>query len=213
MSRPHAALLPFACILSTGCLWIEPPVPVDDSGPGPDTESPDDTGPETGDPPDTGDSGTSDCDELSQVWDETWIALEDEVLTLSNAVRAIGADCGTYGLMPPVGPVAMEPHLRCAARVHALDMGTRDYFDHDSTGGPLGDTFDQRIHNAGYVGHTMGENIAAGYPSAQAVVDAWVESDGHCANLMSEAFADIGIGYAMVPGSTYVSYWVQDYGG
>jgi len=184
----------------------------------PDTGSGDTTPTETAEPGDTvepDDTGTSalECDPSVEGWPGDWAALEEEVLAATNEVRARGANCGEYGRMPATDPLQMEPHLRCAARVHALDMGTRDYFSHDSQGGPLGRTFDQRIVNAGFSGTTLGENIAAGYPTAQDTVDGWVDSDGHCSNLMNADFRYIGVGYASVRGSTYGSYWVQDFGG
>ena len=135
------------------------------------------------------------------------------MLDLTNEQRALGVNCGVYGYQPAVGPLEMEPHLRCAARVHALDMLTRGYFDHDSPGGPLGDSFDQRIITAGYSGGAMGENIAYGYASPQSVVQGWLASDGHCQNMMSDWFSDLGVGYASLPGSEYDPTWVQDFGG
>jgi uncharacterized protein YkwD len=211
MQHTRLSLLPLGCLLCAGCTWLE------DIGPGhdsvPDGDTAEDTASDTGDPTDTGVPDPSECDPSVVGWPAAWVELEDAVLAATNAVRQAGADCGKHGLLPAAGPLVMEPHLRCAARVHALDMGTRDYFDHASEGGPLGDTFDERIRTAGFSGLTMGENIAAGYPSVEAVLAAWVDSDGHCANLMNGAFTDIGIGYASVPGSTYGRYWVQDFGG
>ena len=87
-------------------------------------------------------------------------------------------------------------------------MGTRDYFSHTSLDGRSpGD----RITAAGYDWRTYGENIAAGYGSPGAVVRGWIASPGHCRNLMSPAFTQLGVGYADVPGSTYGDYWVQKF--
>jgi len=225
MNRALPLLLSLSSILLPGCFFEDvgrpsgddSGSPLDDSGDGPDDsgrdtddsgDPPDDTGPD-----DTGDPDALECDPSVVDWPEAWADLEAEVLVETNAVRAAGADCGVHGVMPPVGPLAMEPHLRCAARVHALDMGMRGYFDHDSEGGPLGDTFDERIHNAGYPSGWLGENIAAGYPTPHDVVAGWVASDGHCANLMNGAYDDIGVGYAYVSESKYGAYWVQDFGG
>lgn len=118
-------------------------------------------------------------------------AAEEEVLRLVNARRAAGATCGTES-RPAVGAVAMDPALRCAARVHSLDMSRRDYFDHVS---PDGDGPEQRIERAGYEWRAFGENIAAGYPTPAAVVEGWMASPGHCRNIMTETFVHSGVGY------------------
>lgn len=57
----------------------------------------------------------------------------------------------------------------------------------------------------------MGENIAAGYDTVSAVMDGWLASPGHCANLMNPNFTQIGV--ACIRGSTgnaYGTYWTMD---
>ena len=68
------------------------------------------------------------------------------------------------------------------------------------------------IDEAGYGGSATGENIAAGNSTAEATFDQWVNSDGHCRNMMSSNSDEIGIGYARVEGSPYGHYWVQNFG-
>ncbi|WP_139983472.1 CAP domain-containing protein [Nocardioides litoris] len=130
--------------------------------------------------------------------------LLQQVLDLVNRARARGATCGGVR-HAPVGPLRAEPRLSAAARAHALDMGTHDYFSHTSL-----DSRDpgDRITAADYRWRSYGENIAAGYTGAVAVVDGWLASPGHCRNLMG-AFDEIGLGHAYVTGSTYGHYWVQ----
>jgi uncharacterized protein YkwD len=94
--------------------------------------------------------------------------------------------------MPPVGPLAADPALRCAARVHTLDMATRDYFDHTNLDGE--DPGD-RIDRAGYVWSTWGENIAGGGATAASTMDQWMTSPGHCSNIMADNYVHIGIGH------------------
>ena len=107
----------------------------------------------------------------------------------------------------------MEPYLRCAARVHSLDMGTTDYFSHYSPGGPIGDDPWERGANAGYTGTMVGENIYCGYSTTpSSVVAGWMASDGHCANIMNGTATEMGIGYAYVAGSTWGRYWTQNFG-
>ena len=87
-------------------------------------------------------------------------------------------------------------------------MAAQNYFAHDSKDGR---TFSQRISATGYAWSTAGENIAAGYSSVDAVMDGWIQSAGHCANLMNANFSEIGV--ACVPGTsstTYSNYWTMD---
>jgi uncharacterized protein YkwD len=136
--------------------------------------------------------------------------LEDQVLALVNERRASGATCGGT-FYPTVAPLTVDPHLRAAARDHSQDMATNNYFSHTSQDGR---TFDQRIWQSGYTGgFPLGENIAAGASSAQAVVDGWMSSSGHCRNIMNGSFRVIGIGYAFNQSSSYRHYWTQSFGG
>jgi uncharacterized protein YkwD len=137
-------------------------------------------------------------------------AFEDQVLSLVNARRAAGATCGGT-VYPPAPALPMNASLRLAARGHSQDMATQNYFSHVSLDGR---TFDQRIRNAGYTGSfPLGENIAGGQPTPQAVVDGWMGSAGHCANIMNPSFRATGVGYAFNPAATYRHYWTQTFGG
>ena len=105
----------------------------------------------------------------------------------------------------------MNAAVRTAARDHSVDMATLNYFSHTSYDGR---TFSQRISNAGYTGaYPWGENIAAGQGSPAAVVNGWMSSPDHCANIMNPGFRAIGVGYAFRPASTYGHYWTQNFGG
>ena len=87
--------------------------------------------------------------------------------------------------------LAAESALRCAARKHSLDMFDRDFFSHTN---PDGEGPGQRLTKAGYSGG-WGENIAWGQSTPAQVVDSWMNSDGHCANIMRASYTKIGIGY------------------
>jgi uncharacterized protein YkwD len=153
-------------------------------------------------------NGGPDCT-APATWPSAWVSFEDQTLALINAQRAAGATCGST-VMPPVAPIVMEEHLRQAARCHSLDMGVNAYFDHNSQDGR---TPWDRIAQAGYSNASwQGENIAAGYASPDAVVTGWMNSPGHCTNIMSANFKDTGLGYALVSGSPYQSYWTEDFG-
>jgi uncharacterized protein YkwD len=63
----------------------------------------------------------------------------------------------------------------------------------------------------GYGWSTWGENIAGGSSTPASVVTGWLNSDGHCANLMNPAFVDLGVGYYHAPGSMWTHYWTQNF--
>ena len=147
---------------------------------------------------------------ITVVADTSNATFEDQVLVLVNQRRAAGATCGGAPYAP-VAPLTMNGTLRTAARLHSQDMAAQNYFSHTSLDGR---TFSQRMTNAGYAGaFPWGENIAAGQPTPQAVVDAWMSSPGHCTNIMNGSYRAIGVGYAFRAGSTYGHYWTQDFGG
>jgi len=139
-------------------------------------------------------------------WPAEWAAHEEEVLTLVNQRRALGATCGDT-IYPPAAPLSMQPALREAARLHSQDMATQDYFSHTSLDGRSPWT---RCADAGYP--CSGENIAAGHATPAHVVAGWTASPGHCANMMKSTFTLIGVGYAYDGTSTYRHYWTQNFG-
>lgn len=144
-------------------------------------------------------------------WDPEWVQFEEEVLLLVNENRAKAADCGADGKLAATTPVVMDPILRCSARLHSLDMFEREFFDHVNPDGL--DPF-ERMANAGFVGSGGGENIAVGQQTPEEVMEAWMDSDGHCANVMRSAFATIGVGYHPGSGGRGLSsnFWTQNFG-
>ena len=146
------------------------------------------------------------CDHLD-AWGHQEVAMEQEVVEIVNEVRAEGVTCtGTGAQMPAVDPVTSDPFLQCAARLHSVNMVETGEFAHEIGGEGPGD----RASHAGYQWSTVGENIAQGQPTAQDVVGAWVSSDqGHCENLMSGDFENIGMG-VVFDGST--PWWTQKFG-
>lgn len=131
-----------------------------------------------------------------------------DMLAAVNAHRRAGATCGSRGSFPPAADLAWNDSLARAAAAHSDDMVAGNFFSHTgSNGSSVGD----RVTAAGYAWRSVGENIAAGQPSVAVVVDGWMKSEGHCANLMNAAFRDIGV--ACVAGnanSSYRTYWTQD---
>ncbi len=132
-------------------------------------------------------------------------AYEQEVLDLVNSERADRS-------IPPLKRVAA---LDNAARYHATDMGQDNYFAHDSydrVGGTLQFVCGVFTRLVNYYSNASAENIAAGYPSPQSVMNGWMGSSGHRANILSTSNWTIGVGYNSIDNSGYYHYWVQDFG-
>lgn len=98
-----------------------------------------------------------------------------------------------------------DPRLRAAAIGHSVDMRARDYFAHNTPGGVTPWT---RIEAQGY-SDPSAENIAMGQQTPQAVVDAWMNSPGHRANILSCSSKAIGVGVQFGPDGPW---WTQDFG-
>jgi uncharacterized protein YkwD len=124
-----------------------------------------------------------------------------------NQYRAAGASCRTAGQFAAAPPVVWNDLLLQAATGHSQDMAAADYFSHTSQDGR---SLVDRINATGYRWSTIGENIAAGYATVDEVIDGWMSSDGHCANLMKPEFKDVGLACVASSTSTYRSYWTLD---
>ncbi|OIK26095.1 sigma-70 family RNA polymerase sigma factor [Streptomyces malaysiense] len=119
-----------------------------------------------------------------------------QVVALVNQQRA-SAGCS---------PLTEDPQLQQAAQAHSDDMAARNFFDHVN---PDGVDPGQRITAAGYRWSTYGENIAMGQQTPASVMDAWMNSPGHRANILNCAFKNIGVG---VHKGTGGPWWTQDFG-
>jgi uncharacterized protein YkwD len=119
-------------------------------------------------------------------------AFELGVIRLTNAERA------KHGLPA----LHANKELNAAADAHAEDMARNDYFSHISRNG---DKPWDRAEDFGYDSRGFGENIASGHTSPEQVMRAWMNSPPHRANILSERFHDIGVGYDH-------NQWVQDFG-
>ncbi|MGL4178174.1 MAG: CAP domain-containing protein [Dermatophilaceae bacterium] len=119
-----------------------------------------------------------------------------EAIRLTNVERA-RAGCGS---------VRMDTRLNAAARLHSEDMARHSYFSHTSRDGRS--PWD-RIGAQGYTAGS-GENIAAGYTTAAAVIKGWMDSPGHKANMLNCSHKAVGIGIGR--GGYYGIYWTQNFG-
>jgi uncharacterized protein YkwD len=125
--------------------------------------------------------------------------LTDEVVRLVNQERA------ARGL----AALVRSPQLDAAARRHSDDMAIRNFFSHT---GSDGSNAGSRIAGTGYLAIAYGENIAAGFRTAQDVVTAWMNSEGHRRNILDPMFKEIGVALVIRIGSTYGYYWSQEFG-
>ncbi|MCX5008005.1 CAP domain-containing protein [Streptomyces sp. NBC_00638] len=121
-----------------------------------------------------------------------------EVIALTNTERA------SAGLPP----LSADTPLTTAAQAHSADMVARDFYAHTSPEG--GQPWD-RAAAAGCTRRTIGENIACGQRSPAEVVQGWMNSPGHRANILKRDFTHIGIGLA--GGGRMGTYWTQLFGG
>nr|GFA06287.1 hypothetical protein [Tanacetum cinerariifolium] len=131
-----------------------------------------------------------------------------KLLGLINDVRKQPQQCGGQPFAA-AAPLVWNDTLMSAAESHSRSMANNNYFDHKGrNGGTPGD----RAELAGYIGQQIGENIAAGQDNARKVVEGWLASPGHCANLMNPQFHDLGAAYAVDPKSDAGIYWTALFG-
>ncbi|MGB5713959.1 MAG: CAP domain-containing protein, partial [Waterburya sp.] len=124
--------------------------------------------------------------------------LINQVVELTNVERT------NAGLQP----LKLDSQLVDAAQDHSNDMAQDDFFSHT---GVDGSTPASRVTANGYEYSTTGENIAAGQTTAAGVVESWMNSPGHRANILNPDFTEIGIGYEYLENDTgsvkYNHYW------
>ena len=132
---------------------------------------------------------------------------DKEMLTQVNNARSQARNCGTVNYKTTAA-LSWTCTLENVADKHNRDMGDNNFFSHTGSDGlSVGD----RVTNAGYNWTAVGENIAAGQPTIDAVMTAWLDSPGHCANIMSPSYTEIGAASYVVSGSDYSIYWTQDF--
>ena len=99
--------------------------------------------------------------------------------------------------------LVIDDRITTAAQGHSTDMATQNYFSHTSKDGR---TFDRRMKEAGYP-KPGAENIAMGYTSPTAVVEGWMNSQGHRDNILNCSYTTMGLGL-----DTRGNYWTQNFG-
>ena len=135
-------------------------------------------------------------------------AAGQRVLDLVNRARATPRYCGSKAFNA-ARPLRWNDSLAEASRLHAEDMAHHNFFSHS---GRDGSNPAQRVERAGYRYRSTGENIAAGPIKPEDAVAGWIKSPPHCANLMDPAFTEMGVAFAVDPGSKMGVYWTQAFG-
>lgn len=137
-----------------------------------------------------------------------WQAEGQKLLDLINQARSQTRQCGAQSFSA-TAPLAWNAALGSAAEAHSRAMANGNFFSHlGSDGRTPGD----RAELAGYDGAQTGENIAAALDTPRKVLDGWLASPGHCANLMNPRFSDLGAAYAVDPQSDGGIYWTAMFG-
>ncbi len=150
------------------------------------------------------------------VGDGSW-APEDHAevcvaLQAMNDARAVDQDCGSRGIFTATHPLMLNPMLQEAAFTHASWMRSQQTLSHSSPGGPLGDSMVQRAEGAGYTNWSrLSENILRGRDRGVPAINGWLDSDGHCKNLMDARVRDVGLARDGVSGVS-AAYWSSTFG-
>lgn len=143
--------------------------------------------------------------------DVFWTALWAEPYSpqgLARTAADVLARTNAHRTAAGLRPLAPDPRLTAAAQAHSADMVARAFYSHTA---PDGSEPWHRAAAAGSAHRAVGENIACGQRSAAEVVEGWMNSPGHRANILKPAFTHLGVGFA--GGGSAGTYWTQLFGG
>ena len=132
-------------------------------------------------------------------------AVIHRVLALINEARVQARRCGRKKFAATT-PLKQVTALESAALTHAQDMTVHGYLGHKGSDGSMPA---DRVTRANYTWSAVAENVAGGQTTAEEVVNTWLASPGHCANLMNPRYSDTGVAYAVDPANEKGIYWVQ----
>ena len=136
-------------------------------------------------------------------------AVEDLDALAAEVLRLVNIERGKAG----AGPLALNDKLNRSAQYHADFMAENDCFEHLCPNeGNLG----KRVRDSGYEWRAVAENIAAGHEDPAEVMDSWMNSPGHRANILNPRYKELGVGYVLLDrdgGKVDMRhYWVQNFG-
>jgi len=140
--------------------------------------------------------------------DCTYDAIDIDMLAAVNSARAASRMCGTQNL-PAVPALTLNCKLTKAAQLHSEDMATHRVMSHT---GSDGSSMTSRISAQNYSYSSAAENVAYGYADVDAVMTGWLESPGHCANIMRNSVVHLGVGFAIArQNQRDEPYWTQNF--
>lgn len=175
-----------------------------DSELGDNNDYQEDSGENQGDSSSGGSSDISDDESLyaeARINTVTYSEFANRVLELVNIERANAG----------VAPLVLDEALCNAANMRAIEMDRTGEFSHTRPDGSscfgVLDVYNVEWNNA------CGENIAAGQASPEAVMESWLNSPGHKANIISPEFTRLGLGYSTGRGGAFHHYWAQEFAG
>jgi uncharacterized protein YkwD len=130
------------------------------------------------------------------------------------SMHALVDQMNVYRSAAGLGLLRLDERLTLAAGDRIRDMYGKRYFDHVAPDGTQPFVW---VSRRAYRYSSVGENLAAGYPSARQVVDGWMRSPGHRANILAPQFADVGLavqsgfpGRERIGGPTVVALYARE---
>ncbi len=123
---------------------------------------------------------------------------QQAMLDAVNTARMQARTCGSTNFGPTT-PIKWNKTIQSSTLMHSIDMNDNGFFSHiGSDGSNTGD----RLTRVGYAWRGWGENIASGFQDIDSVMNAWLNSAGHCANIMNPNWEEMGA-------SEFNRYWTQ----
>lgn len=129
----------------------------------------------------------------------------DQMLYAVNQARSQSQNCGGE-MMPAVQALEWDYDLEDAAFIHSSDMANNNFMSHT---GSDGSSPEDRINATGYAWSTWAENVAAGQKDIDAVMTSWMNSPGHCKNIMNGSVTEMGASFVENADTSYGIYWTQ----
>lgn len=130
---------------------------------------------------------------------------QQALLERVNDARSEARQCGEEDYAA-AEPLEWNCRLAEAARAHSQAMAEEEFFSHT---GADEEGVAARVEETGYEWMAVGENIAAGQAEVDDVMAGWLESPGHCSNIMSDNFTEMGAASFEAEGSRYSPFWTQ----
>lgn len=133
---------------------------------------------------------------------------QDEQISSNEQAQAVLSLVNDERSKRGIAPLTLDDELNSVAAAKARDMAEHNYFSHDSP--TYGSPFEM-MKSFGVDYRSAAENIAAGQRTPSAVMESWMNSSGHRANILNPSYKKLGVGFCN--GGSYGTYWVQEFTG